>query len=122
MNALRLFAGLALVTVAGGLHAQQSCAPSNGQTFVCGPKNPEDLVLVPGTQSIISSGMAEGAGFYLVDARSGEWSALSFTAQHDAAFAACATPPSPQSKHARLEHPRDGAGARASERRRPRSA
>jgi len=97
MNALRLVAALLLVASASGLHAQSSCAPSADQTFVCGPKNPEDLVLVPGTQSIISSGMAEGAGFYLVDARSGEWSALSFTAQHDATFAACTTPPSPQS-------------------------
>jgi hypothetical protein len=97
MNALRLVATLMLAAVAGGLHAQSSCVPSASQTFVCGPQNPEDLVLVPGTQSIISSGMAEGAGFYLVDARSGEWSTLSFTAQHDAAFAACTTPPSPQS-------------------------
>jgi hypothetical protein len=97
MIALRLVATLSVVAVAGGLQAQPSCAPSNGQTFVCGPQNPEDLVLVPGTQSIISSGMAEGAGFYLVDARSGQWSALSFAAEHDATFTACTTPPSPQS-------------------------
>jgi hypothetical protein len=41
--------------------------------------------------------MAEGAGFYLVDARTGDWRALRFQAMHDAAFAGCATPPSPQS-------------------------
>jgi hypothetical protein len=59
--------------------------------------NPEDLVLVPGTQWIVSSGMAEGAGFYLIDSSSGRASLLPFTAQHDPAFAQCATPPTPQS-------------------------
>ena len=37
--------------------------------------NPEDLVLVPGTPWIVSSGMAEGAGFYLVDSKAGSGSA-----------------------------------------------
>ena len=45
--------------------------PNGDVSFVCGAKNPEDLVLVPGTQWIVSSGMAEGAGFYLVDSRTG---------------------------------------------------
>jgi hypothetical protein len=77
--------------------AQQSCEPSGDVGYVCGVKNPEDLVLVPGTPWIVSSGMAEGAGFYLVDSTSGNVTVLPFTAQHDAAFASCATPPTPQS-------------------------
>lgn len=77
--------------------AQQSCAPTGDVRYVCGPQNPEDLVLVPGTQWIVSSGMAEGAGFYLVDATAGTFSTLAFTARHDAQqFPACATPPTAQ--------------------------
>ena len=49
--------------------------------------NPEDLVLVPGTPWIVSSGMAEGAGFYLVDSKAGTATLLPFTAQHDPTFA-----------------------------------
>ena len=54
-----------------------------------------DLVLVPGTPWVLSSGMAEGAGFYVVDSRTGESSALPFAAAPDASFARCATPPAP---------------------------
>jgi hypothetical protein len=77
--------------------AQQGCAPTGDVRYVCGPKNPEDLVLVPGTQWIVSSGMAEGAGFYLIDSQAGSFSTLSFTASHDAQqFPSCATPPTAQ--------------------------
>ena len=94
MNTLKTFVALAVLCMAGAAQAQPACEASGGLEFVCGPKNPEDLVLVPGTQSIISSGMADGAGFYLVDAQSGAWSVLSFQAKHDPVFAGCATPPS----------------------------
>jgi hypothetical protein len=96
MKTLRTFVAIAVLCLAGAVQAQQACEASGGLEFVCGPKNPEDLVLVPGTQWIISSGMAEGAGFYLVDAQSGAWSVLPFQAKHDAAFSSCPTPPSPQ--------------------------
>jgi hypothetical protein len=77
--------------------AQPSCASTGDVRYVCGPKNPEDLVLVPGTQWIVSSGMADGAGFYLIDANSGAFNALTFTARHDAQqFPGCATPASAQ--------------------------
>jgi len=82
--------------LAVGANAQQSCTASGDVSYVCGPKNPEDLVLVPGTQWIVSSGMAEGAGFYLVDSKAGSFSSLTFTARHDPAFASCATPPTAQ--------------------------
>jgi hypothetical protein len=87
---------MVLSLFACGAHAQVSCAATGDVTYVCGPKNPEDLVLVPGTQWIVSSGMAEGAGFYLVDSRAGSFSPLSFTAQPDAAFASCPSPPTAQ--------------------------
>jgi hypothetical protein len=76
--------------------AQQACEPSGDVGYVCGVRNPEDLVLVPGTSWIVSSGMADGAGFYLVDAKAGTATVLPFAAEHDPIFASCATPPSPQ--------------------------
>jgi hypothetical protein len=79
-----------------GAQAQSSCAPTGDVSYVCGPKNPEDLVLVPGTQWIVSSGMAEGAGFYLIDSKAGAFSPLAFTARPDPAFASCPTPPTAQ--------------------------
>jgi len=97
MSLSKVVALLSLGWMVCAAQAQSSCETSGGQTFVCGPQNPEDLVLVPGTPSIISSGMAEGAGFYLINSQTGAWSALPFQAQHDATFASCATPPSPQS-------------------------
>ena len=95
---MRLFAVLGLVSFACGTHAQpESCEPSGDVAFVCGVTNPEDLVLVPGTGWIVSSGMADGAGFYLVDAKTGSASLLPFAAEPDPAFAGCTTPPTPQS-------------------------
>jgi hypothetical protein len=97
MNSMRWVALVVLGWIAVGAQAQSSCAPTGDVSYVCGPKNPEDLVLVPGTQWIVSSGMAEGAGFYLVDSRSGDFTPLPFTAQPDTTFAGCAAPPAVQS-------------------------
>src|SRR5687767_11016000 len=52
------------------LHAQTppaSCAPAAGLAFICGLQNPEDVVLVPGTRWLLTSGMAPGAGLTAVD-------------------------------------------------------
>ena len=38
--------------------------------FVCGLQNPEDVVLVPNTAWLLTSGMAPGAGLTAVDTRS----------------------------------------------------
>lgn len=75
--------------------AAQDCAAGGGLEFVCGPKNAEDLVHVPGTPWILASGMAEGAGFYLIDSRRGSvWQPLGLQAKHDAAaFPDCSAPP-----------------------------
>jgi hypothetical protein len=96
MTALRLSI-LTLLFFIPAAQAQAACEPEAGQTFVCGATNPEDLVLVPDSMAIISSGMADGAGFYLIDANSGALSTLTFDVQYDAAtFPSCAEPPSAQ--------------------------
>jgi hypothetical protein len=113
MSIVRLGALAALALMAYGVEAQQSCEPTGDVNYVCGPRNPEDLVLVPGTQWIVSSGMAEGAGFYLIDARGGAYSALGFTARHDPMFASCATPPTAQTLNTHGLHIRATGTARA---------
>jgi hypothetical protein len=47
--------------------ADEECAPSGDLDFVCGLVNPEDLVRVPDSHWIISSGMGDGGALYLVD-------------------------------------------------------
>jgi hypothetical protein len=89
-----------LCIAAGGARAaDDACEPSGPVEYVCGIKNAEDLVVVPGTKWIVASGMAEGAGLTLIDSRNGRRSALypgeRPQARHDAAFADCTTPPSP---------------------------
>ena len=52
------------------LHAQAppaACTPAGGLSFVCGLQNPEDVVLVPGTRWLLTSGMAPGAGLSVVN-------------------------------------------------------
>ena len=96
MSALRSVEWVLIAGCAFGAQAQEGCEPSGEVGYVCGVTNPEDLVLVPGTPWIVSSGMAEGAGFYLVDSASGNVTVLPFEAQPDPKFAGCPTPPSPQ--------------------------
>ena len=93
MNTLRIGALCALLGIVGAASAADGCAAGGGLEFVCGPQNAEDLVLVPGTKWIVSSGMAPGAAFYLIDSRDGAWSAVQPQAKHDPAFANCTTPP-----------------------------
>jgi hypothetical protein len=84
---------VALLGLSHAAFAQQACEPAGGLRFVCGPKNAEDLVLVPGTDWIISSGLADGASFFLIDSRSGDWRPLAFGVKPEAAFSRCASPP-----------------------------
>ena len=65
-------AALACLTIGGPsfVAAQSaSCAPDGGLSFICGVRNPEDLVVLPGTRWMVASGMAPGAGLQLVDTR-----------------------------------------------------
>ena len=56
--------------------ADAECEPAGGYAFVCGPQNPEDLVLVPGTKWILSSSLSAPGGIYLVDAGRKTWVVL----------------------------------------------
>jgi hypothetical protein len=78
MNILRAIAATALLAAAAANfsplfaqtsppNASASCPPANGWNFLCGNRNPEDLVLIPGTRWLIATGMVEGAGLKLVD-------------------------------------------------------
>ena len=99
MLSLRVCALLVLMNLfaVGCTPGQGDCEPLGALDFVCGPVNAEDLVLAPGTDWIISSGMSAGGGFYLVDATNGDWSALEFTSRHDtAAYPNCPSSPSPE--------------------------
>lgn len=56
--------------------ADGECSASGQYAFVCGPQNPEDLVLVPDTKWIISSGLAADAAIYLVNSQQKTWTEL----------------------------------------------
>lgn len=56
--------------------ADDGCNEAGDYAFVCGLKNPEDLVLVPGTHWIIASGMAADASLFLIDAEQKTWTGL----------------------------------------------
>lgn len=104
----------ALCCCAAAQAQNDGCEASGGLEFVCGPKNAEDLVLVPGTQWVIASGMAEGAGFYSIDSRTGSWRGLQPQARHDAAaFPSCATPPAPATLNTHGLNIRSSAGGRS---------
>ena len=106
---------VAVMGLVGAAHAQDDgCAPSGDVEFVCGPKNAEDLVLVPETNWIISSGMAAGAGLYLIDSRAATASPLQPQAKHDAAaYPNCKTPPSPAALNTHGLNIRAGANGRS---------
>ena len=88
---------IALFATGAARAADDNCAPKGDLQFVCGPKNAEDLVAVPNTKWLLSSGMADGGGVMLIDARDGKWRVAypgsSPRVAHDAKYAACATAP-----------------------------
>jgi hypothetical protein len=68
---------LLLFCVPDALAAEaDGCDSSAALTYVCGPINAEDLVLVPDTKWILSSAMTPGAGIYLVNSANKEWTRL----------------------------------------------
>jgi hypothetical protein len=96
MSDLRIPVLLVLISLgaAGCAGDQAGCEPFGDLEFVCGPVNAEDLVLAPGTDWIVSSGMSAGGGFYLVDSTSGDWSMLDFESRPDSgAYPNCPAPP-----------------------------
>src|SRR5499427_8224008 len=88
----------AALCVAGAAQAaDDGCKPSGGLEFVCGLKNPEDLVAVPGTNWILASEMAAGVGITLIDSSTGAHSQAypgdSPAVKHDTLYTECQTPP-----------------------------
>ena len=67
---------MALLSSPIAVAADDGCDASGEYAFVCGPKNAEDLVLVPDTKWIISSGMEAGASIYLVNSEQKTWTVL----------------------------------------------
>ncbi len=61
------FAGLAIIYSLNLGAQSKSCAASGGLNFICGLPAPEDLVLIPGTRWLITSGMEAGSGLHLID-------------------------------------------------------
>jgi sugar lactone lactonase YvrE len=88
---------LAFTTVKAG---DDGCQQSGEFGFICGPVSAEDLVLIPGTKWIISSGMAPGASVFLIDSQKKSWSVLypadrPRAEQNMAAYGACPGSPDP---------------------------
>jgi len=111
-----------LCAMAPAVSAQQSCEGLGDVEFVCGPRNAEDLVLVPGTRWIIASGMAAGAGFYLIDSDSGDWSALQTRERPDAvAYPNCPSAPTVAALETHGLNIRAGSGGRSPTPTQPRS-
>jgi hypothetical protein len=81
--------------------AAANCSPVGDMHFVCGPKNAEDLVLVPNTKWIVATGMGmeTGAGnLYLVNADDKRWNSIypqtiAIPKKHNELFAECPGPP-----------------------------
>jgi hypothetical protein len=74
---------------------EPSCNPAGDVQFVCGLRNAEDLVMVPGTRWIIASGGANGTNFFLIDSVSRAWRALPFSARAGSVSSQCPRAPEP---------------------------
>lgn len=88
MRSIAWVAAFALLGLARqGVAQQEGCEPAGGLSFVCGPRNVEDLVHVPDTPWILGSGMAEGASIVAIHAEDKTYSRLYPTAsarvEHD---------------------------------------
>jgi len=65
-----------LLAITSPTNANDECQPFGDYKYVCGPESAEDLVLVPSTKFIISSGFGTDSPFYLIDSQMKSWSAL----------------------------------------------
>jgi hypothetical protein len=67
-----------MMTLAGAIAgaADSECSGSGDYSFVCGPRNAEDLVRVPDSKWLIASGMAADAAIYLIDSQRKTWTKL----------------------------------------------
>jgi len=90
---MMLWGSLCVSGIAVG--GEAPCDSSGDVRFVCGPHNPEDLVSVPGTRWIISSGGENATNFYLVDSVARTWRALPFSAPQGQGMPQCPKAPDP---------------------------
>ena len=64
---------LAVLAFSTLLRADDGCEGSGDYSYLCGPVNAEDLVLIPGTRWIIASGFGGDASLYLIDSERKTW-------------------------------------------------
>jgi hypothetical protein len=79
--------------------AAADCVPDGGLDFICGLRNPEDLVLIPGTRWLLASGMEAGSGLNAIDTQAKTARSLfagGLPAVPDPRYAACPAPLDPQ--------------------------
>jgi len=93
--------------------SEDGCNPVGEHSFVCGPRNPEDLVLLPGTKWIIASGMAADGSLYIIDSELKTWAEAGEPriAQDLKVYGACPGAPNPDNfiSHGLNIRPGDGA-------------
>lgn len=104
LSKIRYLSLTLLLFFSGGpvIAAEEGCQSSGDYRFVCGPVNAEDLVLVPDTNWIISSGLGPGTSLYLIDSQQKSWTELypadaPRALQDMKTFAACPGSPDPNS-------------------------
>jgi hypothetical protein len=87
--------GLAGHAAAPSEPKSRHCAQSGDLYFLCGMKNAEDLLLLPGGEWIIASGMAPDAGLHLINTKSKRWERWNATKSNavSSPTAKCSTPP-----------------------------
>jgi hypothetical protein len=70
MKALALVGSAALLMLVGAVGPRAAgCDPVGNIRFVCDQSGPEDLVIVPGTDWVLSSGMTTSGAIHLVNAK-----------------------------------------------------
>jgi hypothetical protein len=86
--------------------APPTCKSGTKLDYICGAERPEDVIAIPGTHLIVTSGFAPGAGLKLVDAdmhRASRWftGAPEQIAHDRTAYPQCPGPVDPQLFNAR---------------------
>jgi len=109
---------LAALAFSTMLRADDGCEGSGDYSYLCGPVNAEDLVLIPGTRWIIASGFGGDVSLYLIDSERKSWAELYPTdeprARQDmATYGACPGSPDPDAFVAHGLNIRPGADGRS---------
>jgi len=115
---LLLFSLAALLSWPMAAAAEDGCEPAGELNFVCGLRNAEDLVLIPGTKWIIASGMAPDSSIFLVDSENKTWTDLypaeaPRAAQNMTLYGACPGSPDPNGLVSHGLNLQPGAGGHA---------